>query len=151
MQFSGFKKFIESIGGGSFLPTSWTGSEADPTASLSGHPVFLPGTDFSIGYNPLEIPHTQTDGLVKHFSYRTNPIMIELENGTKLAMDIKQYNNIEGDLPIVPKFTTLVVHFQRRPDDNKSDISKITKCIAKFIGPEYLKASYGIKNKNQMP
>lgn len=151
MKFSGFKKFIESIGGGSFASTSWTGSEADPTASLSGHPTFLPGTDFSIGYTPIEIPHTSTEGLVKHFSYKTNPIIIELETGTKLAMDLKQYNNIEGDLPIVPKFTHLTVHFQRRPEDNRAETSKIVKCISKFIGPEYLKASYNIKNSNQMP
>ena len=151
MRFSGFKKFIESIGGGSFLPTTWTGTEADPSSSLAGHPTFLPGTDVAISYSPMEIPNTQVDGVVKHFSYRTNPITIELENGTKLAMDVKQYNNILGDLPIVPKFTSLVIHFQRRPDDNKSEVSQIVKCIAKFIGPEYLKASYGIKNKNQMP
>ena len=151
MKFSGFKKFIESIGGGSYLSTSWSGTEADPSSSLAGHPTFLPGLDFAMGYNPIEIPNTKTDGIVKHFSFRTNPIMIELENGTKIVMDFNQYKNIEGDLPVVPKFTSLVIHFQRRPEDNKSEVSKIVKCIAKFVGPSYLKASYGIKKKCQMP
>lgn len=151
MKFTGFKKFIESIGGGSFLPTSWTGTEADPTATLAGHPVFLPGTDFSINYSPLEIPNTKTDGIVKHFEFKNNPIMIELENGTKLAMTLQQYKNISGDLPIIPRFTHLEIHFQRKPDDNRAEVSQIVKCISKFIGPAYLKASYNIRNDSQMP
>lgn len=151
MNLTGFRNFVESIGGGSFLPTSWTGSEGDPTSALSGHPVFLPGTDFAIGSDNINIPNTSTEGVVKHFEYKQNPIMIELENGTKLAMTFDQYKNISGDLPIIPKFTKLSISFQRDPNDNTSTTSKIQKCFAKFIGPEYLKASYKIKNKNQMP
>ena len=91
MLFTGFKKFVETIGGGSFLPTSWTGSEGDPTSALSGHPVFLPGIDVKIGSNNIYIPQVSVDGIVKHFSYKENPIIIELENGTKLAMTFGQY------------------------------------------------------------
>lgn len=151
MKLSGFKNFVESIGGGSFLPTSWTGSEGDPTSALSGHPVFLPGIDVAIGSDNINIPAVHVNGVVKHFALKQNPIMIELDNGTKLAMTFDQYKNISGDLPIIPKYTKLFITFQRNPNDNTAATSKIEKCFAQFIGPDFLKASYKIKNDNQMP
>ena len=37
-----FKEFIESIGGGSYLPSTWSNTEADPTNAMPGHSNFLP-------------------------------------------------------------------------------------------------------------
>lgn len=139
-----FKKFLESLGPGSMLPTSWTGSEGDPTASLSGHPVFLPGTDFVAGNDGIGIPEITKQGKVKVFIFKKNPITIELEDGTKLFLTYDQYKRMQGDLPIIPKHTVLTVTFQRTPSDVTLNTSQISKCRAKFIGPDYLRKHYKI-------
>jgi len=151
MKLTGFKKYIESIGGGSFLPTSWTGTEGDPTSSLAGHPVHLPGIDIAIGSDFINIPTVKIDGIVKHFEFKENPIKIELANGAKISMDFNQYKNISGDLPIIPRFTKLFITFQRNSSDTTMQTSPVQSCVAKFIGDDFLKKSYGIKNANQMP
>jgi hypothetical protein len=138
-----FKKFLENLGGGSFLPTSWTGSEGDPTMVLTGHPNFLPGTDF-VANNDLNLPMVQKQGIVKTFIFNKNPIAIELADGTKLFLTFNQYKRIQGDLPIVPKFTRLSVSFQRLPDDLTMNTSQIAKCVSQFIGPEWLRKHYKI-------
>ena len=40
-----FKKFLESIGGGSFVPSTWTGSGPSDTLSYAGRTNFLPDID----------------------------------------------------------------------------------------------------------
>jgi hypothetical protein len=138
-----FKKFFESLGGGSYLPTSWTGSEADPTMTYTGHPVFLPGLDF-VANNGLNLPVVKKQGLVKTFIFKKNPITIELADGTKIFLTFDQYKRIEGDLPIVPKHTNLTIDFQRLPNDNTMNTSQIMKCVSKFTGPDWLRKHYKI-------
>jgi hypothetical protein len=139
-----FKKFLESFGPGSMLPTNWTGSEADPTATFGGHPVFLPGTDFVAGNNGIGIPEITKKGRVKFFVFKKNPISIQLEDGTKLFLTLDQYKRIQGDLPIIPKHTEITVTFQRIPSDRTLNTSQVSKCVSKFIGPEYLRKHYRI-------
>lgn len=145
MKLTGFKYFIETLGGGSYLPSTWTNSEADPTNSTPGHSNFLPSTDIVIGSDNITVPQVNTEGIVTFFDYKTNPIKIELNNKTILAMTFEQFKRITGDLPIIPRFTKLYITFQRHPKDSSSEVSKVDKCVAKFIGPEYLKNSYKIK------
>lgn len=139
-----FKKFMESIGAGSMLPTNWTGSEADPTLAMMGHPPFLPGLDIAIGNGTDSVPQVKKDGLVKHFGFRQNPVVIELDDGTKLLMTLDQYKRITGDLPIIPKYTKISVIFQRNPYDMSNDASQITSCTSKFVGPDYLRKHYKV-------
>ena len=139
-----FKKFLESLGPGSMLPTNWTGSEADPTASMGGHPVFLPGIDLVANSDGIGVPEVSKQGRVKHIIFKKNPISIQLEDGTKLFLTYDQYKRIQGDLPIVPKHTEISVTFQRIPFDRTLNTSQISKCSAKFIGPDYLRKHYRV-------
>jgi hypothetical protein len=68
-----FKKYLESLGAGSYLPTTWTNSEADPTLAMMGHPVFLPGLDFVMNNGEEGVPQTQKKSIVKHFLFKQNP------------------------------------------------------------------------------
>lgn len=138
-----FKKFMESLGAGSFLPTNWTGSEADPTMTLTGHPVFLPGIDFVMG-NGMYIPNVQKQGIVKNFQYKKNPISIELDDGTKIFMTLDQYKRIQGDLPIIPKYTKLTIFFQRNPGDITLNTSQVSSCKSQFVGPAYMRKHHNI-------
>jgi hypothetical protein len=145
MKITGFKEFIESIGGGSYLPSTWSNTEADPTNAMPGHSNFLPSLDFAMGSNNVDIPLVKTSGVVLHFDYKKNPIVIELDNKTKIVMNLQQYKSIKGELPIIPKFTKLFVAFQRHPSDLSNTSSQIASCMAKFVGPESLKSTYRIK------
>jgi len=135
---------MENIGGGSFVSTAWTGSEGDPTMSLTGHPVWLPGIDFAMGDDRLTVPTTTKQGIVKFFDYKKNPIAIELIDGSKLFFSLDQYKRIQGDLPIIPKHTQITVVFQRLPFDKSNNASKIISCTSKFNGPEFLRKHYKV-------
>lgn len=139
-----FKKFMESLGSGSFLPTNWTGSEADPTLAMMGHPVFLPGLDFVMNNGEEGVPQTEKTGMVKLFLFKQNPIIIELDDGTKLMMTLDQYKRIQGDLPIIPKYTQIKVVFQRNPYDITNNASQIASCQSKFVGPDSLRKHYKV-------
>lgn len=139
-----FKNYLESLGSGSFLPTTWTNSEADPTMGLAGHPMFLPGLDFVMNNGEEGVPQTTKKAIVKHFLFKQNPITIELVDGTKLLMTLDQYKRITGDLPIIPNYTQVTVVFQRSPQDLSNNASQIASCKAQFIGPDYLRKHYKV-------
>lgn len=139
-----FKKYLESLGAGSYLPTTWTNSEADPTLAMMGHPVFLPGLDFVMNNGEEGVPQTQKKSIVKHFLFKQNPIVIELADGTKLMMTLDQYKRITGDLPIIPNHTEITVVFQRNPQDLTNNASQIASCKSRFVGPEYLRKHFNV-------
>lgn len=147
MKLTGFKQFVETMGGGSYLPSTWTNSEADPTNATPGHPNFLPSLDIVIGSDNVTVPEISTSGIVKFFNYKKDPIKIELDNKTIVLMTFDQYKRITGDLPIIPQYTKLDVTFQRHPKDLSPNTSMITRCHAKFVGPDYLKNTYRIVTK----
>jgi hypothetical protein len=81
---------------------------------------------------------------VQDFEYKKNPISIELTDGTKIFMTIEQYKRIQGDLPIIPKYTKLTVIFQRNPSDITLNTSQVSSCKSQFIGPEYMRKHFNI-------
>jgi len=139
-----FKEFIESFGAGSLLTSDQTGSEGNDTMSLQGHPVFLPSLDM-VANNGIGIPQTDKIGILKSMSYKTNPIVVELDCGTKIFLSKDQYDRCPGDKPFVPKYTKIYVTFQRHPSDLTMSTSQISKFKSEFIGPDYLRNQYKIK------
>jgi len=144
-----FKKFFEDstyhtqgIGAGSMVPDIW--SNSDSYLSMYPEPQ-LPYTDVKIGQTNVNIPIIIKKSIVTRFEDKKNPMYIELKDGTKLFITIGEYRRIQGDLPVVPKYTELQVTFQRLPNDNSLEVSKIDKIRSKFIGNSGLAAQYNIK------
>lgn len=146
-----FKKFFESIGGGSFLPSTWTGSSPSDTMALAGRPNYLPDIDMALPPDGTVTPSLKKTGIVKDFIFNKNPITVILDDGTTLYFTYNEYKRIHGDLPIVPKLTRIEVEFQRLPT-NLSDLpSKISACRATFLGDRGQKELYKIKNLSSYP
>lgn len=95
-----------------FLPSNWTGSETAPNIL-----PFLPSTD-------LEIPNLVKNSIISNIVLNKNPILIELKDGTKLYLNLDQYNRISKK-PEVGKQVS--VTFQRSSTDFSSIPSKIVK------------------------
>jgi hypothetical protein len=144
-----FKLFLESFGAGSILTSDQTGSEANDTLSLQGHPVFLPSLDLAMN-NGAGIPQTHKNGIVKFFNYNNDPISIELYDKTKIFLTKAQYDRIPGDKPIVPNYTKIFIVFQRNPKDLSLSTSKIEKCTCKFTGPDWMRKQFKIKNNSSL-
>jgi hypothetical protein len=98
---------------GAMLPSSWTGSESAPEKLLP----FLPSTD-------LSIPQVTRSSFIVCILKNKNPIVIQLKDGTQLFLSLDQFNRI-NKTPEIGKRITVV--FQRNPDDNSDEPSKIEK------------------------
>lgn len=140
-----FKEFLENFGAGSLLTSDQTGSEANDTLSLQGHPVFLPSLDM-VANDGIGIPQITKVGMVKNFSYNTNPIKVELDCGTIIYLTKSQYDRCPGDKPFIPKYTQIHVTFQRNPKDLTLDTSLISKFNSKFLGPSFMRDQYKIQS-----
>ena len=112
---------LAQVDGGAILSTSWTGSEALDTMSLSGHPSHLPGLD-------LALPSITKQGLVVKIIQDKNPIFIQLDDGTVLLFNIDEFKRICGDKDIQPNQSRLRVVFQRNPKDTSMMPSQIQSC-----------------------
>jgi hypothetical protein len=97
----------------SFLQSSWTGSESAPDLRLP----FLPSLD-------LEIPQVTRSSIVSNIILNKNPIIIELQDGTRLFLSLDEYNRIQNK-PAIGKNITVV--FQRNETDKSENSSKIIK------------------------
>lgn len=140
-----FKEFFENFGAGSILTSDQTGSEGNDTLSLQGHSVFMPSLDM-VANNGMGIPQITKAGIVKRFNFNTNPIVVELDCGTKIFLTKDQYDRCPGDKPFVPNNTRIEVTFQRNSSDLTMNTSQISRFISKFIGADYLKDQYKIKS-----
>lgn len=121
MNFKQYLKIIEQntvgthndFASSAMLSSSWTGSESPPEKLLP----WLPSTD-------LNIPSVTRTSFIINIIKNKNPIVIEMKDGTKLYLDIDQYNRI-GKMPEVGQRITVV--FQRNPTDTTNQSSKIEK------------------------
>jgi hypothetical protein len=146
-----FKKFFESIGGGSLLPSTWTGSSPSDTMSFAGRPNYLPDIDMALPPDGTITPAVKKIGIVKDFIYKSNPITVVLDDGTTLYFTYDEYKRIHGDLPIIPKLTRMEVEFQRLPTNLSDMPSKISACKAIFLGNRGQKELHKIKNMSSYP
>jgi hypothetical protein len=121
MNFKQYLKIIEQntvgthndFATGALLSSSWTDSESASEKTLP----WLPSTD-------LSIPSVVRTSFITNIIKNTNPIIIEMKDGTKLYLDIDQYNRI-GKTPEIGQRIT--VSFQRSPTDATNQPSKIEK------------------------
>lgn len=102
---------------GSFLPSTWTGSEINPDKLLP----HLPSTD-------VEIPQVVRSGFVQEIELNKNPICILIKDNnpdlTKIYIPYDRYK----ELPKAPtKGSRISVVFQRSPEDGSDSFSKIEK------------------------
>jgi hypothetical protein len=138
-----FKSYFENIGGGSFVSSRWSNSDAEDK-SLSGHPTQLDDIDFQGMQNKVDIPKIEKCGLVTRFEDKKNPLYIELDDGTKAFLTFDQYKRIQGHLPIVPKHTKLTIIFQRLPHDKTNGVSQIHLIKSNFIGNSGLAKQFNV-------
>jgi len=117
MSFKNFLRIVEA-GGETILPTSWTGSSAPDTLSLSGHPPSLPGLD-------LALPSITKSAQIVHVIKDKNPIYVQLSDGTKLFFNLDEFRRIKGS-PEIGR--TMTVVFQRNPGDISEYPSQIQSC-----------------------
>lgn len=105
--------------GGAYLSTNQSGSEQNPSTAMLGHPQWLPGLD-------LAIPTITKSSRVAFVERNKNPILVLLQDGTKLHFSWDQFKRIEGCEPERGKQLTVV--FQRHPQAGKEEISQILSC-----------------------
>jgi len=105
--------------GGAYLGSDQTGSEQDPTKAMLGHPQWLPSLDFAI-------PTVSRTSTVAFVERNKNPILVMLQDGTKLHFSWDQFKRIEGSEPERGK--QLTVTFQRNPKAGKEETSQILSC-----------------------
>jgi hypothetical protein len=117
MNFRNYLTVVES-GGGAFLGSDFTGSEAPDTMSLSGHTPHLPSID-------LALPSLTRHGQITIMLKNQNPIYVQLNDGTKLFFTIDEFKRIKG-FPEIGR--TMTVTFQRHHNDISDMPSKIDSC-----------------------
>lgn len=74
----------------------------------------------------LSIPSIEKKGKIVKLYNKRNPIYIRLSDGTEAHFSYDEYRKIQGK-PEIGKTMTLV--FQRHPEDNSQQASKINKAI----------------------
>ncbi len=109
------------IPGGAFgaMPTQWTGSQWPDNALYSGG--FM-GSNWMNGKFDLALPSVSKTSQIRFVGERTNPILIHLADGTRLYMPFDAVRKLNMP-PEIGR--TLMVTFQRRPDDGSDAPSKI--------------------------
>ena len=73
----------------------------------------------------ITLPEITKKAKIYDIQYNKNPILIQLDDGSKLFMTIEQFRRIEGK-PAIGK--TMVVSMQRLSNDATDSPSKITNC-----------------------
>jgi hypothetical protein len=73
----------------------------------------------------LDLPCIEKKSIIYDIKLNKNPIMILLQDGSKLFMTVDQFKRISGK-PEIGK--TLVVNFQRLQNDNSNLPSTIKSC-----------------------
>ena len=99
-------------GGGSYVTSDVAGTEA-PQSPNSNH---LPG------YN-LDIPIVSKTSRVAMVERNKNPILVMLQDGTKMYFGWDEFKRIKGGEPAPGKMMT--VKFQRRADNSTKESSQI--------------------------
>jgi hypothetical protein len=105
--------------GGAFASSDVTGSEQSPTMGYAGHSLHLPSTD-------LTIPSVTKQGRITILRTQSNPIYVQLSDGTQAHFTYDEYKRIQGT-PDIGKVMTLI--FQRHPNDRMQEYSKIDQAI----------------------
>ena len=72
----------------------------------------------------LVMPNVAKTSFISYIELNKNPILILLKDGTKIFLNIDQYNRIKPT-PEIGKRITVV--FQRSPEDKSNEPSKIEK------------------------
>ena len=105
--------------GGAYLSTDQSGSEQSPSASMLGHPQWLPGLD-------VAIPTVTKTSRVAFVERNKNPILVLLQDGTRLHFSWDQFKRIKGSEPERGKQLTVI--FQRHHRAGKDESSQILSC-----------------------
>jgi len=141
-----FKQFLENLGGGAYIPTSWSNSDA-ARSNYVGRVELLPGNDF-VANSQIEIPTIDIEGKVIEFLDKQNPMIIFIKDNQnklhKIAATYEQMKNFQGELPIVKNNSYMKVKFLRRKEDNSENISQIASCLVKFLGDSGQRNQYNI-------
>jgi hypothetical protein len=127
---------LKQIGGG-YLDSQWTGTEADPTQALSGHPLHLGSLDLQI---PDEVEE-KIQGTVAGFTneaYKSSRIPIQIESGEgnrkHYSFTPEEYQRImkTGCHPQIMDGDTLVIVQEKIRNDleikGKKPSPKIKRC-----------------------
>lgn len=95
-----------------FLPSTWTGSE-----DLGPFSYGVPSLD-------IAIPQVVKKSKIRSIEMNKNPIVVMLADGTKLYLTLDEFNRINSSTRLEVG-NEISVTFQRRPEDQGSDPSKI--------------------------
>ena len=98
----------------SFLPSTWTGSE-----DLGVYSYGVPGID-------VVIPSVVKKSKIRSVEMNKNPITIGLMDGTKIYLTLDEFNRVNA-IKKLEVGNEISVTFQRRPEDNSQEASKIIK------------------------
>ena len=107
-------------GGGAILGSDFTGSET--AAKFLGNPLHLPSMD-------MEVRKVERTSPISSIDRHSNPIKIQLLDGTKLYMTWDQFKRVEGKEPAYGRL--MHVSFQRHPDTDSYENSTVVsaKCL----------------------
>lgn len=75
------------------------------------------------GLRSFILPTKTVRSQIRLINDKTNPILIQLLNGTKLFLSFDEYKKIKNQNPAVGRMATVV--FQRNPNDNTDNFSLI--------------------------
>jgi hypothetical protein len=143
-----FKHFFESLGGGAYVPTSWSNSDS-PNSNYVGRVQLLPSDDFVANASNIEIPTTEIEGNVVEFLDKSNPMIIIIKDKKnllhKIATTYEQMKNFQGELPIIKNNSYMKVKLLRNPKDTSINPSSIAFCRVKFTGNSGLRNQYNVK------
>lgn len=103
-------------GGGAYLSSDQSETEASSTRDAQGHANHLPG-------HVLDIPIVTKTSRVAMVERNKNPILVMLQDGTKMYFTWDEFNRIQGETPSPGRLMT--VKFQRRMDDKRRESSQI--------------------------
>lgn len=102
---------------GAYVSSDVNGSEAQEISP--GHSLMLPSTD-------LQIPQIERQGRITTLLTKRNPIFVRLSDGTEANFTYDEFKRIKGE----PKLgKTMMISFQRHPNDAAKNHSRITKAI----------------------
>ena len=142
-----FKQFIENIAGGSMVPTGYSNSDSDQS-NFVGRTQLMPGTDFVMGSNGIDLPTVVYEGPVVEFLDKITPmqiIIMDKNEGRKtLIATMDQMKKFQGELPIVKNHSYIKAKLLRNPNDKTLNPSSILQCMVKFNGNSGLRNQYNI-------
>lgn len=115
-----FKKFLEHnpLKIHNSFSQNTTGKHNDFATSAFVSPNWL--------YTDLQIPTTEKRSEIQDIEKNKNPIKIIFKDGTKIYLTIDEFNRINSYKKL-KKGEIVTITFQRNPQDNSSNLSKIIK------------------------